>query len=233
MYVFEHPKYPGKVIRSIEQAKSIHDDQEQDSGNKLSAREKGIAVNELTLREGRHLFTELSDKYGVETAGFMPVLGESDIHDNSAGYVVSDKIEGYSYKKPEETDLTRIYESGIKVLPEHKQAAVELIGKLTQYLADKVRSGESFLDDIFSLDQYVFTHPDDEHPHGKFVLVDVDPPLAEWDDSESAPKLEYTPTYARGTLYDMASGVFNEQEYQTWQTEADRLFDLEALLRDL
>lgn len=201
LFLYEHPSMPNHVIREV-------------GGYSFNQnRQDALANTHKALVEGKKLFTDLEDTYGVKHAGFMPVVGESDKHDKTSGYIVSRKINGFAYKRPKVSNELEDRDVVAEILPEHKPAAEALLTKLSKYYVDKGNSGEAFLDDIFSIEQYIYTEPTVEQPDGEFVLVDLDPP--EMGDEDS----NISPVYAGRNLNNLAGSILEPTDFASWQQD--------------
>lgn len=111
------------------------------------------------LNQASKLFEELTDYYGIEHAGFMPVVGAFDTG-TTGEYIVSSRIAGENCVDP----------NNDKVPETQHHAARDLLGKLTIYAKSKQEAGESMLTDVFNLRQYVYVPEKDT-----MVLIDTDP----------------------------------------------------------
>lgn len=194
--LFEHAVQPDSLIR-------IHTEFGIDQDNPVSATYEG-------LRKSRELFTELESNYGIKHAGFHPVIGELPSGD-TAGYIVSDKIEGYAYKNDPGQDKTDYLETLI-IQPEHIPAAIALLQSLSDYWTDKVSTGDDMLTDIFSIDQYIYDPTTDE-----FVLVDMDPYFVDKSQMKDELQSQMVIGYSGHRLQELAETVLDPRDLEVWQ----------------
>lgn len=140
----------------------------------------------------RKLYTELTDEYGIEHAGFLPVVGRAD--DKIGEFVVSRWIEGEPAVDPTREDIPAA----------HMPAARQLFDKLTHYVRSKHHSGEEMLSDIYGYDQYKFV-PES----GSLILVDVDPYAEQ----------EFGAEHAYKRMRTWAGQVLRGDELKAWEAE--------------
>ncbi len=172
-----------------------------------------VQANIDGLNQAAKLFQELTEEYGIRHAGFRPMVGELE-NGGKGAYIISDKIDGYQYHATN-TDTTDKGRSQIKLVPAHQVAAEDLLNKLSTYWVKK-SIGQELLSDIYSLDQYVYTDPTEEKPHGEFVLVDMDPETRTADQSL---------TYSWKSLQQLAKTVLGDDGEQQWEHNIDNALD--------
>lgn len=153
----------------------------------------------------RELFDELEQTYRIPHAGFMPFVFKSGDFKSSGRPrmgIVSSFIEGEVLE--DKGDISN---------PAHKQAATELLYKLTDYVTAKFEKDEPMLTDIFKLSQYVF-----DEKRREFVLIDTEPYIEEDEYYKHFVTVKY--------LRPFAERVLDKQSLQAW---GDRMQPLEEL----
>lgn len=155
------------------------------------------------LSRARELFEELSEVYGVEHAGFYPVVGQNSAN-QVGGYVVSRWVDGERCVDPSVSEIPS----------DQKGAARELLTKLSNYATSKQH--QAMLTDIFKLGQYVYVPERDT-----LVLVDTEPLF----------EPEFGSVFAYNGLQPIAEQVLDPTEYADWHSKMVGLSDLSQLVQ--
>lgn len=150
------------------------------------------------LKRLKVLYDELTDKYDIAHAGFVPFVGQSD--GRTGEFVASRWIEGEACPDPKDMPI-----------PEHQRPAARLLfEKLTEYTRTKHNNREEILSDIFGYQQYVFVPEAD-----LLVLADTDPY------AES----EHGAFWAYERMRPWAAQVLEGEELAKWHAEMSRMSD--------
>ncbi len=196
-------EWPNAPFKQTENSKQIlghlytHGDLFVRSGNEFSFFDTGILSHVLGLRIARELFNELSDEYGVEHAGFMPVIGRTQ-SGRSGEYIVSHKIDGEVCVNPVNQTVpdTQIPEARV------------LLDKLSNYAITKHEAGDPMLVDIFKLEQYIYVPERDT-----MVLIDTDPYF----------ESQHGGSFAYHDMQPLARQLLDQDSYQEWNTVMSRI----------
>lgn len=211
-YLYEDPADPQQLVREVREYSTQYN-----AGREI---DRSVAFDQISaaLRVNQGLYDELEKRFGIPNAGFRPSIGNSPIDGQLVGFVRSTKIDGYSYAIPKGSEAFEDVDerkAKITLLPEHKPAARTLLDKLTDYYVDNSLEEKDFLDDIFSLDQYMYTEPTPEQPDGVMVLTDTEP--AGYEGGE----IDISIKHARNNLTLLAQKVLEPDELDLWQQKLD------------
>ncbi len=207
-YLYEEQAHPGMLTREVRDYTRRYVDGVDNRGEAVDKIREALLIS-------KGLFDDLQDTYGIKSVGFTPAIGNSPLDGQLVGLVRSRIIEGQGYRAPEvgnDVDVDERLKS-IVIAPEHKPAAKTLLDKLTPYFVDNSRGDQDFLDDVFSIDQYVYTPPTAEAPEGEFILVDMDPP--EVDRGE----VEGSFFHAEKMIHLLAEKVLEPEELAAWNQQ--------------
>ncbi len=208
LFLYEAPDFPGQLVREVRDYTRGYLDGVDDRGKAVDAVREALLVS-------KGLFDDLASTYGVKNVGFTPAIGNSPLDGKLVGLIRSEIIEGQGYTVPpigNEVDIDARLES-IDIAPEHKAAAKVLLDKLTPYFVDNSREDQDFLDDVFSIDQYIYTPPTAESPEGEFVLVDMDPPLYE------GGEVDGSVLHAEKMIHMLARKTLEPEQLEAWKEQ--------------
>ena len=211
-YLYEDPADPHQLVREVREYSTQYN-----AGREI---DRGATFDQISaaLRANQGLYEELESRFGIRNAGFRPSIGNSPIDGQLVGFVRSMKIDGYSYAIPKGSEAFEDVDerkAKITLLPEHKPAARTLLDKLTDYYVDNSLEEKDFLDDVFSLDQYMYTDPSPEQPDGEMILADTEP--AGYEGGE----IDISVAHARKNLLGLAQKVLEQDELEQWQQKLD------------
>lgn len=129
-----------------------------DSMDDLVERYDNMADPKVVIELGKKLFQEIQTNYNIQVPS--EIIVDKNEENKDTVYIVTDKINGVSLEKAEET-------------PEFLKKLEDLYVSISKYYLDKLNSGEAHLADLNSTSQYIYgTKKGNENP--EIYLVDTD-----------------------------------------------------------
>lgn len=129
-----------------------------DSMNDLVERYDNMANPKVVIELGKKLFQEIQTNYNIKVPS--EIIVDKNQEDKDVVYIVTDKIDGVSLEKAEET-------------LEFLKKLEDLYISISKYYLDKLNSGEAHLADLNGTSQYIYgTKKENENP--EIYLVDTD-----------------------------------------------------------
>ncbi len=129
-----------------------------DSMDDLVERYDNLADPKVVIELGKKLFQEIQTNYNIQVPS--EIIVDKNEENKDTVYIITDKIDGVSLEKAEET-------------PEFLKKLEDLYVSISKYYLDKLNSGEAHLADLNGASQYIYgTKKGNENP--EIYLVDTD-----------------------------------------------------------
>lgn len=129
-----------------------------DSMDDLVERYDNMADPKVVIELGKKLFQEIQTNYNIQVPS--EIIVDKNEENKDTIYIITDKIDGVSLEKAEET-------------PEFLKKLEDLYVSISKYYLDKLNSEEAHLADLNGTSQYIYgTKKGNENP--EIYLVDTD-----------------------------------------------------------